>query len=138
MASTQTKLPDHSDDVDAEMLDHDDGLYKHVKRPQWGVAILAWEKEGKRAYQFEDGRLRKFKKGYYSLMKPTEDVERAPEAVIRDLEDAVEANKGKDPPEVLEAVASFEDQVELFITMYPKGFQDEEWIEDHRGGGPGR
>ena len=35
-----------------------DRLYRHSKRKQWGFAVLAWEKEGKRGYQFEDGELR--------------------------------------------------------------------------------
>lgn len=139
MASGSTKkLPDDRKKVTEAKLDHEEGLYRHVKRPEWGVAILAWEKDDRRAYQFEDGRLRKFKEGYYSLLKPAEHKERSDEAVITGLEGAIEANKGKDPPKALEPVAPFEAQVELFLKMYPEGFQDEEWIADHRGDTPGR
>lgn len=138
LASSSTKLPDSRKKVTQKKLEHDEGLYRHVKKPEWGVAILAWEKDDRRAYQFEDGRLRKFKEGYYSLMKPAEHKERSDEAVINGLEGAIEANKGKDPPKALEPVASFDAQIELFIEMYPEGFQDEKWIADHRGDTPGR
>lgn len=135
MASKSTKLPDDRKKVTKATLDHEGEIYRHKKRPEWGVAILAWEKGDRRAYQFEDGRLRKFKKGYYSLMTPAGDeVERPKEAVMSSLEEAIEANKGKARAKPLEPVASFEAQVELFKEMYPEGFQGEKWIEDHRGG----
>ena len=75
MASPSTRLPDDRKSVTNRTLDHEDGLYRHTKRPEWGVAILAWERGGRRAYQFEDGRLRKFREGYYSLMKPVDELE---------------------------------------------------------------
>ena len=138
MAAPTARLPDQRKNVTDEMLDHDGDLYRHKKRPEWGVAILAWEKGEKRAYQFEDGRLRKFQKGYYSLMEPAGKVERPRDAVVNGLEEAIEANKGREQPEALEPVASFRAQVELFEELYPEGFQDENWIADHRGDGPGR
>ena len=42
-------------------------VYVHRKRPQWGYAIVAWEKGDKRGYQFEDGQLRVFKDAFYGL-----------------------------------------------------------------------
>lgn len=114
-------------------------LYKHTKRPQWGVAILAWEKEDVRAYQFEDGRLRKFKEGYYNLMQEVDEVRGNEENLINDLQDAVVAKGGRaEKREPLKPVATFEEQVALFEEMYPKGFNDEQWIEDHRGTEGGR
>ena len=132
-------LPDERKSVDEDVLDHEEGLYRHKKRPQWGVAILAWEKGDRRAYQFEDGRLRKFKEGYYSLMVPAGEVERKRENVINDLEEAIEQYRARDEePTVLEPVATFQEQIDLFLEMYPNGFQDDEWISEHRGEGPGR
>lgn len=138
MPSKTTKLPDQAKDVTKKDLDHEEGLYRHVKRPEWGVAILAWEKENRRAYQFEDGRLRKFKKGYYSLMEPVDEVPGSKKAVVDGLEDAIEVSRGEDPPQALEPVAPFEAQVNLFLEKYPRGFNDEEWISDHRGRSSGR
>lgn len=137
LAATTTTLPDQSDDVTTEDLDHGTGLYRHVKRPEWGVAILAWEKGPRRAYQFEDGRLRKFREGYYSLMQPAEDVARS-QAVVKGLKEALEANKGDRDPKVLEPVASFEAQIELFRSLYPEGFHDPDWVSDHREDEGGR
>lgn len=138
MATKATDLPDNASDVDEEALDHTEGLYRHTKRPEWGVAILAWEKGERRAYQFEDGRLRKFKAGYYSLFEPAGEVEREREAVVSDLEDAIEANRNTPKPEALDPVATFDAQVKLFREMYPGGFKDPEWIAEHRGNTPGR
>lgn len=108
-------------------------LFRHAKRPEWGVAVLAWERETHRGYQFEDGRLRKIRKGYYKLLEPVEELG-APEAVIRkNLERAIIATGGEATRKIKKKVAPFEDQIELFVRMYPKGFQDPEWISDHRG-----
>ena len=34
------------------------GLVRHGKRDEWGLAVMAWERGKRRAYQFEDGKLR--------------------------------------------------------------------------------
>ena len=39
-------------------------LYRHVKREQWGYAVLADEQMDRRTFQFQDGRRRTFKKGF--------------------------------------------------------------------------
>jgi hypothetical protein len=134
MASPATRLPDDRKSVTNRTLDHEDGLYRHTKRPEWGVAILAWEKGGRRAYQFEDGRLRKFREGYYSLMKPVDEVPGSEEALVADLESAVAAHKGGVRPKPLEPVCTFEQQVELFEELFPGGFLGEAWTERHRRG----
>lgn len=114
--------------------DFESRLFRHKKRPQWGVAILAWEKENHRAYQFEDGRLRKFKDGYYGLMEPAENVKGSRAAIVEGLNTAIEANKGKASPKPQKAVAPFEAQIELFEKLFPEGFDDPEWISQHRRG----
>jgi hypothetical protein len=133
LANPSTQLPDQRKSVSDHDLDHASGLYRHKKRPEWGAAILAWDKDDRRAYQFEDGRLRKFKKGYYSLMQPVEELERSRETVVSSLEHAIRSHTGEKQPEPLEPVAKFKDQIKLFIEMYPKGFADPKWIADHRG-----
>ncbi|MDH3270014.1 MAG: hypothetical protein OEN56_01700 [Gemmatimonadota bacterium] len=108
-------------------------LLRHAKRPEWGVAVLAWERDGHRGYQFEDGRLRKIRKGYYKLLEPVDELE-APEAVVRkNLERAMVATGGEATRSIKKKVAPFEDQLELFVKLYPKGFMDPAWIADHRG-----
>lgn len=105
-------------------------LFRHSKRPEWGVAILAWERDNSRAYQFEDGKLRKIREGYYKLMEPAEDLERG-DQIRTNLRRVVNAGDDSDV-KVIEAVCPFSAQVELFTELYPKGFEDPEWIEDHR------
>lgn len=115
------------------ILESNGELYRHKKRPQWGVAILAYDHGDVRAYQFEDGRLRKFKKGYFNLMEEVEEIRGSRDRVVKDLTRAAKSDTRNRERKELEPVASFDAQVELFIEMYPKGFQDEKWIADHRG-----
>lgn len=111
----------------------DGDLYRHVKRPEWGVAILAWERHDTRAYQFEDGRLRKIRKGYYKLLEPVDDFEGPEEAVRDNLARAVQTTGDDGSRVVQKPVATFDEQIALFDKLYPEGFQDPEWIEQHRG-----
>ena len=119
------------DKVRALDLDDDPDLFRHVKRPQWGLAILAFEKGDNRAYQFEDGRLRKFKRGYFDLMRPASSKHRTNEAVIADLQAALGVDPA--PRKILTPVAPFEAQVDLFLALYPEGFLGERWSDQHRG-----
>jgi len=119
-------------DVPAPTLaDPDAPLVRHSKRPEWGVALLAWERGSTRAYQFEDGRLRKIREGYYKLLEPADDLgERAPR-IRKNLKRVINAGDDSDV-KVIEAVAPFSAQVALFKRLYPGGFEDPQWIEDHR------
>ncbi|NNF37019.1 MAG: hypothetical protein HKN71_00005 [Gemmatimonadetes bacterium] len=111
-------------------LTEDPELVRHVKRPQWGLAILAWERDEKRGYQFEDGRLRVFSSAYANLMEPAEPKNRPEDAVIADLQAAL-GTPGEDR-EPLQADATFEQQVALFESLYPEGFQGEAWAREMR------
>lgn len=122
--------------VREQVLDDDPVLCRHIKRPQWGLAILAWESDGRRAYQFEDGRLRNFKEGYYDMLQPAKSEQRSEEAVIIDLQAAI--GSGLSTEKVLTPVATFEQQVEIFKKIYPKGFAGEKWTEEHRSTPNGR
>ena len=125
-------LPDERTDVKERSLDHQEGLYRHQRRAEWGVAILAWERGSRIAYQFEDGVLRKFKKGYYSLMRPVRDVQGSEDALVADLQQAIEDQRGSRPDPV-QSVCTFAEQVDLFTQLYPEGFEDPKWVSDHRG-----
>lgn len=110
-------------------------LYRHSRRPEWGLALLVWEKQGRRAYQFEDGNLRKIREGYYTLLDPvdSESHDGPTEAVRSNLQAAVKARRGGTAKKIQKPVCAFEEQIALFTRLYPKGFQDPEWISDHRG-----
>lgn len=133
--STDFTVPDK---VREQVLDDEDPeLLKHVKRPQWGLAILAWERGDRRAYQFEDGRQRTFKAGYYEMMQPAQSKQRTEEAVVADLQAAIGTTRST-TRKVLEPSATFDEQVGLFKTLYPGGFEGEKWTEEHRGLPDGR
>ncbi len=109
-------------------------LYRHSQRPEWGMALLAWERNGRRAYQFEDGKLRKIQEGYYDLLDPVDDDAEGPTTAVRtNLQAAIKALKGGSEHKVYKAVCTFEQQIALFTKKYPKGFKDPKWIEDKRG-----
>ena len=115
-------------------------LYQHTKRPGWGLAILAWERNNRRAFQFEDGKLRLIKDGYYHLMKEVDrPADTAMDTVVglqdklgvsvarREIVDDAKA-KGK-------KILTLQDQIQIFEILYPGGFQGEKWSTEIRGEG---
>lgn len=115
-----------------EIVDNE-RLYRHTAKPKWGLAVLAWERDGKRGYQFEDGKLRIFKRGYFNLLEPVDRPADETEAALRELNiklgrrDAARRN-GRERPAIPLAK-----QIELFTALFPDGFQDEAWIAKKRG-----
>ncbi len=112
-------------------------LYAHRKRPRWGFAILAWEGREQRHYQFQDGQLRTFKKGYYELLTEVDEpVDRALD-IVRDLKAMLRIERGRRDsgatPKSLEHLVSFDDQLRLFTALYPAGFVDGAWVSEMRG-----
>ncbi|MEL6345846.1 MAG: hypothetical protein AAFV53_22235 [Myxococcota bacterium] len=113
-------------------------LFLHKKRPSWGAAMLAREADGRRSYQFQDGSLRKFKKGFYHLFEPLNESSTVMETLVEDLQQKYDASldqkrlsaRRNQPP-----VMEFEEQVQVFRALYPHGFQDPGFIEEWRGGG---
>ena len=111
-------------------------LFVHSRRPEWGVAMMTREADGRRTYQFQDGSLRKFKQGFYHLFNPVEKSPAVTETLVEDLEHKYSASldqqrlaaKTDTPP-----VMSFEEQLTVFHALYPGGFEDASYIEDWRG-----
>jgi hypothetical protein len=102
-------------------------LYTHTKGKQWGLAILAWERGPRRGYQFEDGVLRVFTERHYELIEevdaPADKAARVIADLRRKLGDAAHhdgsVHTSPAPPDL-----SFEDQIHLFRSRYPGGFED--------------
>jgi hypothetical protein len=107
-------------------------VYQHAARPEWGGAIIAWERDGKRGYQFEDGRLRIFTTGHYHLLeqiRASTDRVRTLRALLGlPVETAPEAN----PP--APDAPTLDEQVEYFLAIYPGGFTGQRWRAERRGG----
>lgn len=109
-------------------------VYNHKSRPRWGLAILAWEGRDKRRYQFQDGKLRTFKRGYYELLEPVADVE---DDVLRDLRSMLRTSRHF-RGEQRKPAAKMDDQIETFRAAYPDGFGDPEYRAEVRGEGASR
>jgi len=141
--TTPSAPSDQVDDVDteeaeeADSLSHEKGLYRHIKRHEWGLAILASEENGRRSYQFDDGVMRVFKDGFYGLMVPAEESSGHESAVVADLRTTISLNRGASN-KALKAAYPFSVQLEIFAELYPKGFQDKAWIAKHRRRDDGR
>ncbi|HKE20644.1 MAG TPA: hypothetical protein VKB80_37475 [Kofleriaceae bacterium] len=110
-------------------------IYSHTKGQQWGLAILAWERGARRAYQFEDGALRIFTEEYYALLEevdaPADKAARVIADLRRKLGDASHHDSSAHPVPAAPEV-SFEDQLRVFRTRFPGGFGDAGWIARHR------
>ncbi|MGM0576428.1 MAG: hypothetical protein ACQEXJ_11925 [Myxococcota bacterium] len=118
-------------------------LYRHRKRKDWGLAILAWEGRNRRRYQFEDGRLRTFAEGFYNLLEKVEDPPEESAEVLARLQRQLGVSRAR--RDMLQEagldrskVMTFDDQVTVFKLEYPEGFQDETWAREVRGEGEGR
>ncbi len=118
-------------------------LYHHIRRPEWGLAILCGEDKTSRKYQFEDGRSRTFKEGFYELMQPAERDEDEAEEIVAKLNQALDRavtrtrimERAKKEGRNIFTVA---DQLSLFQKQFPGGFQDSRYLEEVREGGGGR
>ena len=109
-------------------------LYRHTKRTEWGLAILAWEEGDRRGYQFEDGQLRTFKEGFYSLLeevdRPSDQAAATVATLSRQL-GVAQARKAivEQAADSGKRVITLEDQIKVFNIEYPGGFADPAWLE---------
>lgn len=106
-------------------------LYRHQSRQHWGVAAFLWERDGKRGYQFSDGKMRVFKQGFYHLFETAEAPGDGSARAVRRLARLARAD------DVTEAtrLPTLRDQILLFRRSYPKGFFGDAWMAKCRGVG---
>ena len=115
-------------------------LFRHTIRPEWGMAVLVRDKKGRRTYQFEDGKVRKFRKDYFDLLEvvePHDGSSTTHAGLVQTYKDGKGRDSGGTQRERVRAVGPFVDQVRLFERLYPEGFAGQAWIDRHRGGGEG-
>ena len=119
--------------IAADVVDRTRNVYRHTGKPEWGGAVIAWEREGKRGLQFEDGQLRVFGEGHYHLLEvvdvSTDRVSKLLTLVGRDEPSSGRAKVGDAP--------TLDEQIELFHQQYPGGFAAAPWRDRHRAS-PGR
>lgn len=93
-------------------------MYRHIKMGDWGLASVDWERDGKRAYRFQDGTVRVFAERFYHLFEKVGEMEVSP----------------NDPKSGVTMRPNLDDQLRLFLERYPDGFAGEAYIKKHRGG----
>lgn len=106
-------------------------LYRHTKKPEWGTAVIAWERDGKRAYLFDSGMVKVLAEPFYSLMAPVE--AESAELAMRltgHLERSALSSRTRTAPSVR---FSLQQQVDWFADEYPGGFNGEAWEKKARG-----
>ncbi len=111
-------------------------LYRHARKLEWGLAVLAWEENGRRAYQFEDGALRVFKEGYYSHFEAVDAPADRLAALVSMMGDRAPATTRAAAPDPL--AFTLEEQIDYFLATYPGGFEGETWRSAFRHGKSGR
>lgn len=110
-----------------------DTLYQHSMKPGWGVALMAWERDGKRGYQFEDGKLRVIKKGFYHLLRQIDRPADETETALRDLNLKLGRRRASKRLGADRVSIPLADQIVYFRRLFPKGFQGVKWAKKHRG-----
>lgn len=111
-------------------------LVRHTRRQQWGRALMVWERDGKRGYQFEDGELRVFAEKFFGLLQPAA----KPDPVLRhqlreqareagELPDALATKRGG---KVAGPTPTLDDQITVFEQLVPDGFHGVMWSDKHR------
>ena len=108
-------------------------LYRHTLRPEWGLAAFHHCAEDKRAFQFEDGKIRVFKTDYLHHLlpvdAPTERSARTLERLGAACHERTTAAAPAAGPKSLPVAA----QVLLFSKLYPEGFVGAKWRKAKRG-----
>jgi hypothetical protein len=108
-------------------------LLRHSLRADWGVGVLAGEKDGKHRYLFENGEERTLAGGFTAMMHKVEvpnEEERAAYARLRGIL-AARASRDGDRPAGLDFAA----QLETFHAAFPGGLSDPRWVAEMRGDG---
>lgn len=119
----------------SDKMEMSEPLYRHRKRSEWGMAILAWEQPTKRGYQFQDGMLRIISEDYYDLLSVVDDPPEGASELIADLKSraGLVGEKEQHKSRAKEGTLTFADQTRIFRIKYPQGFTDAGWLSQIRG-----
>lgn len=107
-------------------------LYRHTKKPEWGTAVIAWERDGKRAYLFDSGMVKVLAESFYGLMAPVMDGEGNSELAAR-LTGHLERTGSPRTRMAATVRFSLQQQLDWFQDEYPGGFTGEAWEKKARG-----
>ena len=117
-------------------MDRSRNVYRHTARPEWGGAVIAWEREGKRGYQFEDGQLRVFASGHYHLLDVIDVSRDRVRSLLAIVDRSAPVAAGDSAPR--SNGPALDEQVDHFLRSYEGGFAGDKWRTEHRGRPDGR
>jgi len=116
-------------------------LVMHERRPEWGVGLVTSTNDERLVVQFQDGKLRSFKKGFFHMLAPVED-DSIEDEVIDELKDrfgvSIAAKAERKRQSEAAPVMTFNEQLRVFRHLYPGGFQDETYEHSVRRDPDGR
>ena len=111
-------------------LDAEERLFRHVKRPEWGIGLWVEERTHKRRLRFEDGTLRAFREGFYHLLEPVDPASIDAEAVAADLgaeHATADTSSSAKPP-----VMTFDEQLVVFGKAFEGGLGGPAYLQARR------
>ncbi len=103
-------------------------FYRHSRKQEWGLALILWERDGKRAYKFEDGKERVIAEAYYKLLDKTDEEPDSDSVLIAEIAKL----RGTDSDDKSDAM-TLEEQLAVFMAQYPGAFGSDAWIKGYRG-----
>lgn len=116
--------------TEATAAKNDRVLYRHKRRPQWGLGVVLWERNSKRALQFEDGEERVFSANFLGMLEAVDPPFDRTEVAFARLDKArgrsEAANRTGQKPVPLPA------QIAFFKQSYEEGFEGESWKKQMR------
>lgn len=126
---------------------------RHTKKTEWGLGMLVDSDASYFRYFFEDGEVRSFAAASFAFLTATKPSSEEAEALTaksskkRPGADKKKARKKTIPEELrggpdstrklaaaAPTIASLQQQIALFNSHFPKGFEDERYIDQERGG----
>jgi hypothetical protein len=108
-------------------------LFAHGTRKDWGLGVLAGERDGKRSYLFESGEERIMGSGAYDMMRKVAPLNGEQQAVLARLTALVARRQGRAEPSKAAGFSLLE-QLEGLRRDLPKGFLDPGWEAENRAG----
>lgn len=114
-------------------------LFRHLKRPRWGLAVLAWDHGDTRGFQFEDGKLRVFNNDFFGLLEEVDPPADQTRLVLAHLNRALGRSEAvKRAGSKQEELVPFAEQINYIKEQYPDGFGGAAWTASMRGVGAQR
>jgi hypothetical protein len=108
-------------------------LFAHGTRKDWGLGVLAGERDGKRSYLFESGEERLMGSGAYDMMRKVAPLDRDQHATYARLTALVARRQGRAEPSKAAGFSLLE-QLEGLHRDFPQGFLDPAWKNENRAG----